>query len=131
MKNKMSSKEALDVFYKDIQAYNNDMRTYPYFKCYQNKCEADMRVWEKKQSEMYETIKADLDRLEILEKEKTAAVPQRKNQRSQDPRNARLEKRRSKTKSKKSRARSWNLIARTPTTMPEKKSRPSGKRATS
>jgi len=69
MKNKMSSKEALDVFYKDIQAYNNDMRTYPYFKCYQNKCEADMRVWEKKQSEMYETIKADLDRLEILEKE--------------------------------------------------------------
>lgn len=62
----MTSKEALKAFYEDTKNYNNDMRKYPAYYFDKPKNEEMLREWSVKQNEMYATILADLEILDIL-----------------------------------------------------------------
>ncbi len=63
----MTSKEALEIFYKDVKNYNNDMRKYPAYYFDKPKNEEMLRKLEIKQNEMYVTILGGLEILEKLE----------------------------------------------------------------
>lgn len=62
----MTSKEALEIFYKDVKNYNNDMRKYPAYYFDKPKNEEMLRKWEIKQNEMYATILGDLEVLDEI-----------------------------------------------------------------
>ena len=65
----MTAREALQTFYDDTKAYNNDMRKYPAYYFDKPKNEALLQKWSKQQDEMFKVLTEALDELDKLKTE--------------------------------------------------------------
>ena len=66
----MTSREGLELFYKDVKAYNEDMRKYPAYYFNQEKYEPELQKWSKKQDDIYKMLLDALNELDELKKNK-------------------------------------------------------------